>query len=269
MPELAFLASEAAAGPAVDLAVVLSQEVDRQDAASALVPSGSLDFRSDRVFVRVVGDEGPGSLPEPSELSRTIVVLLALPGAAGFERGVEVARGAGGVFHVNATAVQGLRAIGVPARHLQIGYAPGWDRFDPRSAREVSIAVADDLGALTQSQLAVIRSAEGYFDWPRALRAIHCGAVVLHERSLGMTPLVAGQHLFVAAAERLDPVAAVLLRDRERLDHVRAEALDFLRRALPLELAAAALIGMARTLVARPVPESAHSAPGQPALRSK
>jgi len=266
VPELVFLAPEAAAGPAADLAVVLSEEIGRQDAASTLVPGRGLDLRSDRVFVLVVGDEDPGPLPE---LSRTIVVLLAPPGTDCFEQDVAVAREAGGVFHVNAVAVQELLAIGVPAKHLQLGYAPGWDRFDPQATREASIAAVDDLDALTRSQLAIVRSAEGYFDWPRALRAIHCGAVVLHERSLGMAPLLAGRHLFVAAAERLEPVAAVLLRDRERLDCVRAEALDFLHQAVPLELAAAALIGAARTLVAQPLPELAHSTPGQPALKSK
>jgi hypothetical protein len=268
MPELAFVLPDTGADRTADLVAGLSEEVRRQDAAAVLgtdVP----ELGGDRVYVVLQGaGEGEVELA-PAELLRTIVVLLAPPGSDRFAQGAELARRAGAVFHVNSVAVEQLHELGVPARHLQLGYSTSWDRFDPGPTREVEIAPAGDLELLPRAQLTILRNTHGYLDWPQALRAIHGGAVVLHEHALGLPPLVAGRHLFLARVEALDVVAAALLSDPARLEQVRLEALDFVRKALPLALAAAVLIGAARALVAQPLPVGTVSTPGQPTLRSK
>jgi hypothetical protein len=250
MPELAFVVPETAAGSVVEFATALSHEVGSQDAAS-LVCAGFPEPRSDRVYITIDAVEKKGCGPEASRLSRTISILLAPPGSKRFDAGAELARRSGVAFHVNLPATERLLDIGVQARHLQLGYSPVWEEASPAAAPE---------------PLTTIRDSGGYFDWVRSLCAIHRGAVVLHEQSLGLAPLLPGRHLFVAAPSALDAVAGALLEDPQRLDFVRRESLDFLRGALPLALAAAALIGAARALVAQPL---GAATPGQPVLRSK
>ena len=252
MPELAFLMPNAGDGPSDDLAAALCEEVGRQDAVGVLCAGALPEPRPDRVYVVLDGaGEGGGDVsPDPS---RTVVVLLAPPGTDRFDRGVELARRAGAVFHVNAAAVESLLELGVPARHLQLGYSAAWEGSD----------------AAARPEVAIVRDTHGYFDWPAALRAIHGGSVVLHERALGLAPMVAERHLFVADPDALDPIATALLRDPDRLEEVRREALGFLRDALPLARAAAALIGAARVLVAQPLPSGTDSTPGHPASMSK
>jgi hypothetical protein len=250
MPELAFLLPDSGSAGVADLVTALSREVGRQDAASLLCAGSPPPGRGDRVYVVFGGaDEGDVETPEPA---RTISVLLAPPGSDRFEEGVELGRRAGAVFHVNSVATERLLELGLPARHLQLGYSVDWGGFDPETAPE----------------LAIVRDCGGYLDWPRVLDAIHRGAVVLHEQALGLAPLVAGRHLFVAAPEALDTVAAALRSDPARLGRVRSEALDFVRGALPLALAAAALVGAARALVAQPL-LGTDSTPGQPVPRSR
>lgn len=245
MPELVFAAPRADA----DLAAALAAEVDRQDAAGQLA-AGFPEPRPDRVYVTLGASRG-GEPGEPLS-ARTIVVLTAPPGSERFAAEIEPARRAGGVFHVNAEATQRLLEVGVPARHLQLGYSPVWEAASAGDAEVVAIA-----------------GCGGYFDWVGALRAVHAGAAVVHEDARGLAPLVPNRHLVCAAPAELDAAAAALADDRERLDLIRAEALEFLRTALPLELAAAALIGMARTLVAQPLPVGVAPTPGQPVSRSK
>jgi hypothetical protein len=231
MPELAFLGAGGAPG---DLVKALADEVGRQDAAGVVCDEPPAPA-ADRVHVVVLGSAGPSeALPE---LRRSILVVLASPPSGPFAEGLPLARQAGAVFHVNPAAVVDLRDHDLQARHLPLGYIAAWDRFDPAAAPSV----------------AVLRSDHGYFDWPGALRTIHDGSIALHERSRGMAPLVAGRHLFVAGAGSLDTLEEALLRDPERLREVRGEAIGFLRGALPLGRAAAALIGAARGVAGLPL----------------
>jgi hypothetical protein len=230
MPELAFLGAGGAPG---DLVTALAEEVGRQDAV-AVVCDEPPAVAADRVHVVVLGsaEQPVGALPD---LSRSILVVLAAPPSDRFAEGLRLARRAGALFHVNPAAVIDLRDHDLHARHLPLGYIDAWDRFDPTAAPGVT----------------VLRSDHGYFDWPEALRPIHGGSVVLHERSRGMAPLVAGRHLFVGDAAALDTLEEALLRDPELLQEVRGEAIGFLRGALPLGRAAAALIGAARGVAGR------------------
>ncbi len=232
MPELAFLGATGASG---DLARALADEVSRGDAVGVLCDE-ALEEAADRAHVIVVGSDEDGTRPLP-DLSRSIVVLLAPPPSEGFVDSVRLARAAGAVFHVNPAAVVDLQDLDLQARHLPLGYVESWDSFDADAGPGVT----------------VVRPGHGYFDWPGALRPIHRGSVVLHERSRGMAPLVAGRHLFVGDPDRLETLAEALAEDPERLLKVRDRAIGFLRDALPLGRAAAALTGAARAIVGKPL----------------
>lgn len=233
MPELSFLVPDGLR--AADLAIALAEEVDRQDAAG-VVCARPLAEAADRIHVLLVdsAEEWSGDLPD---LSRSIVVLLASPGADRFPDSFSLARRAGAMFHLNPAAVLDLRDRQFPAGHLPPGYVAAWDRVDPRAGLDVAVVGSDG----------------GYFDWLSTLRLMHRGSVVLHERSRGMAPLVAGRHLFVGDAGSLDALSEGLLRDPRLLGEVRSQAIDFLREILPLGRPAAALIGAARGVVGRPL----------------
>jgi hypothetical protein len=253
MPELAFVLPSGGADRVADLAAALAAEVGAQDAV-AVVAASPPQPRPDRVHVLLQGaGEGETALPA-RDLPRTIVVLLAPPRSERFAAGVELARQAGTVFHVNSAAIESLHALGVPARHLQLGYAPRWEG----SSVPTSPPAAE-----------ILRDRGGYCDWLGVLLAIHRGAVVVHEEALGVAPLLVGRHLLVGPPPELDALAATLERDPDRLARIQAETRDFLREALPMALAAAVLIGSARMLVAQPLPVGAGSIPGQPSPRSK
>ncbi len=233
MPELIFVAGQSPLDPLADLAEALAAEVSRQDAVASVVATFP-EPRADRIAVIFDGDPYASRELGSGEMSRSVAVVTKSPGSGEFRAAADLAARVGASFHVNSTAVADLHRAGVPARHLQLGYSSAWPE---RSVRADGLAVLEG---------------DGYFDWVMALASIHRGEVVLHERCLGMAPLVAGRHLFVAAPESIDPVAEILRQDRERLAKVRELAAAFTREALPLALAAAALIGAARVLVAQP-----------------
>jgi hypothetical protein len=233
MPELAFALDSGAAPALVDLAEALVAEISAQDAIASVVDVLP-EARPDRVLV--VFDE----LPRPetgailAEPARAITVVTAPPGTECFEAAAALAIRSGASFHINSAAVPMLHRAGVPARHLQLGHSTHWPhRYCGREG------------------LSVVTGA-GYFDWVEALAAIHRDEVVLHERCLGMAPLVPGRDLFAAAPESLTLMAEILRERPERLAAVRESASAFVEGALPLALAAAALVGSARAVVAQP-----------------
>jgi hypothetical protein len=248
MPELTFVLGSAASAPLADLAATLAAEVSGQDAVASVV-TGFPESRPDRIVVVFDADLATDRAVGGEELRRTIIVVTEEPGSPGFGETADLARRVGMAFHVNSIALDGLHAAGVPARHLQLGFSSSWPTRD---------ASADGL--------AVIRGG-GYFAWPEALAAIHRNDVVLHEQCLGATPLVAGRHLFVAVPESLELVGDLLRRRQARLAAVRKEAKRFVGEALPMALAASALIGAARAAVAQPMVGPASSL-AQPAARS-
>jgi hypothetical protein len=93
-----------------------------------------------------------------------------------------------------------------------------------------------------------------YFEWLRVIDAIHCGAVVVSEHSSDIAPLDAGTHLFVGRPDSLALIADALLRDDARISQTRSDAYSFIRSSLPMARSVAALAGVARVLVAGPLP---------------
>ncbi len=104
-----------------------------------------------------------------------------------------------------------------------------------------------------------------YFEWLRALDAIHSGAVIVSEHSLGIEPLVARHHLFVGHAEALGVIADGVLRDPDLQGKVRRTVYDFVRNSLPLSSSAAELAAVAGELAGRPLAAFAVA----PAFREK
>lgn len=144
--------------------------------------------------------------------------------------------------------------------HIQLS-----DNSRPNTGSSTSFMADEKWDLLARAKLLINlhQGDEPYFEWLRALDAMHCGAVVLSEHSSGIAPLVPGRHLFVGHPESLGQMADALLRDAERLDAVRRQAYDFIRSSMPFAASAAALAGTVRALVTRPV------APHRPARRPR
>lgn len=108
------------------------------------------------------------------------------------------------------------------------------------------------------------------FDWCGALDAIHAGAVVVSEHSSGIAPLQAGEHLLVASPESLPFVAESLLRDDERLAHMREQAYQRLSEWIPFALPVSVLRAAAVELVGQPFdPRVSMGTPHPPAEESE
>jgi hypothetical protein len=114
-----------------------------------------------------------------------------------------------------------------------------------------------DLLTRTKVVLNIHGGSERGFEWPRALDAIHAGAVLITEHSAGIGPLMAGEHLFAAAPESLPVLLDAALRDPERLARLRAAAYERIRSWMPMALYVAVLRAAAVELVGRPLPAGA------------
>jgi hypothetical protein len=91
------------------------------------------------------------------------------------------------------------------------------------------------------------------FEWQAALDAVHAGAVVVTEQSAGISPLVPGRHLVVAAPESLPYVIDGLLSDEERLAELRIAAHERLSQWIPFALSVSILRAAVVELVGEPI----------------
>ncbi|MDX6654329.1 MAG: hypothetical protein QOH18_1039 [Solirubrobacterales bacterium] len=98
---------------------------------------------------------------------------------------------------------------------------------------------------------------EPYFEWLRALDAIHAGTVLVSEHSHGIEPLLPDHHLYVGRPESLGLIADGLLHDEPRLRETRERAYSFVREQLPLATGVAELARAAEELALRPFPVGA------------
>lgn len=67
--------------------------------------------------------------PSRAQLAHTVVISTEQPGTQWFELAAGVAARAGAVLDINALGVKELRARGIKAERLPIGYIPGWDAW--------------------------------------------------------------------------------------------------------------------------------------------
>jgi hypothetical protein len=239
VPELIFTVAEDSPPAYGLLASALRDAVLREDADAELLSSSTLPPpRPDRVYVLVGTPANPTAAPT-QDLKRTIAISAALPGSAAWEATLALAPRVAITLHPNHAATQEIQASGCWAGHLQLGYEPSWDRFDPAAEPELEVIRAP--------------AEPAYFDWVAALAAIHSGAVVLHERAISTLPLIPGRHIYIAARESLPAVAEALRAEPERLRQTAAEAHDFIARLLRMDIGAAALLGHSRGLVVQPI----------------
>jgi GT2 family glycosyltransferase len=302
VPELAFVVASGGNWFFDEMVAAIRQELDRQGVPSSVHQSFPPQ-RDDRVYVFVAPHEyvllhGHAAVPPGEVLARTIVLSTEQPGSFFFGLGVEISECAAATFDINSYAVESLVGAGVAARHLQLGYTPQWDRFDPDRERDIDVLflgngsprrlrhlasygrqltrwnsyvrisdntrpnaqpsasfLTDEKWDLLSRSKVMINLHAGerpYFEWLRVVQAVHCGAVVVSEHSVGLAPLEPGKHLFIGSPESLGLISDALLRDDPTRERVRDEAHRLLRDSLPLARSVGELVGVARMLVATP-----------------
>jgi GT2 family glycosyltransferase len=135
--------------------------------------------------------------------------------------------------------------------HLQIS-----DNSAPNVMQSTSFLAEGkwDLLSRTKVLINIHQGEEPYFEWLRAVDAIHCGAVLVTEHSSGFVPLVPGRDMFVGEVDSLAEIADVLLSDPDRLADVRRSAHEFLVHSMPFSGSVSEFLGAARNLLAKPIP---------------
>lgn len=74
--------------------------------------------------------------PTPAQLRRSIVIGTEQPRTHWFDLSAKIAERAGAVLDINALGVTELRARGIKADHLPVGYVPAWDAWGGDEGRE-------------------------------------------------------------------------------------------------------------------------------------
>lgn len=135
--------------------------------------------------------------------------------------------------------------------HLQIS-----DNSAPNVGQSTSFLAEGKWDLLSRSKILINihQGEQPYFEWLRAVDAVHCGAVFVTEHSTDFEPLVPGRHMFVGGPDSLGNIADYLLRDPDRLDEVRRAAHRFLAESVPFSASVSEFLGAARDLLARPIP---------------
>jgi GT2 family glycosyltransferase len=135
--------------------------------------------------------------------------------------------------------------------HLQIS-----DNSAPNVGQSSTFAAEQkwDLLSRTKVLINIHQGTALYFEWLRAVDAIHCGALLVSEHSTHFAPLAEGSHVFFGEAESLAYIADALLRDERRVEELRQQTHAFLRDSMPLAASVAELVGSARNLLGRPIP---------------
>jgi hypothetical protein len=97
------------------------------------------------------------------------------------------------------------------------------------------------------------RDERPYFEWQRVVEAVANGCVVATEHSVGVDPLVPGEHFVSATAESLPHAVDALLDDEESIAAIRSAAYRVLREELPLSASITALAEAIEEVGRRPV----------------
>jgi hypothetical protein len=319
MRELAFVLARGQNAYFTELATALRDELRRLGVPTT-ASVGWPPPESGRSYAVIAPHEhviiaGPRGLPA-AVLPRTVCICTEQPGMTWFNDAARVASRCGAVFDVNARGVELLRARGIRARRLRLGYTQTWDRLSPGAERDVEIAflggaterrerilgrlagtltrhrcrlvLADnsrtnpattesflagadklELLARTRVLLNVHRHSEPYFEWVRAVEAMHCGAAVVSEWSRDYDPLVPGEHFLSARPESIGDVAESLLADEDARQGLALAAYRFIREALPLRASAEDLAEAAESVATRRMGRSRRyrARPPEPTLR--
>jgi Glycosyl transferase family 2 len=79
--------------------------------------------------------------PNTAQLRRSVAICTEQPGTHWFELSAALAAKAGAVLDINRLGVTHMRARGIAAEHLPLGYVPAWDAWggDEESERELDV----------------------------------------------------------------------------------------------------------------------------------
>ena len=109
-----------------------------------------------------------GRLGVPADvLARTIYLCAEQPNTSFFDWNVDYAPAAGAVFDLNRLAVRELRARGIAAEHLQLGWTQGWDALSERE-RDVDVLF---MGSASDRRLEYLSQAASVL-WDRECRFV-------------------------------------------------------------------------------------------------
>lgn len=120
-----------------------------------------------------------------------------------------------------------------------------------------------NLLANTEILLNVHHGPLAYMEWHRVLGAAINGCVVVSEHSLGVDPLVPGEHFVSAGYDDLPGVLEGLLSDPERIARIRVAAYELVRERMPMEPAVDAVLAAAERAARGAVP-ALHREPPPP-----
>ena len=140
------------------------------------------------------------------------------------------------------------------------------DNAVPNYEHSASFLTTDKWELLARSKLLINlhQAEEPYFEWLRALDAIHCGCVLLSEHSTGYAPFEPGRHFFSASPESIGLLAEGLVANEELRSETASSAYDLIRERRPMSRAVGRLVAVASRLAERPVPARA---PVRPTIR--
>ena len=136
--------------------------------------------------------------------------------------------------------------------HIQLS-----DNSAPNSADSPSFLAELKWPLMARSRLVINlhQSDEPYFEWLRALDAIHCGCGLLTEHSTGYEPLTPGRDFFSASPESLGLLADRLLSTPDRIESAAQSAYRLIREHRPMSVAVRRLAAVAGRLTEEPLPQ--------------
>jgi hypothetical protein len=207
--ELAFVLAPGQNAFFRELAEALRAELEALGVEAGIATGDFPEPRDGLVYVLVPPHEYAelrrGDLPT-GLLGRTIFVCAEQPESPWFGSNLALTRLGGAVFDINRASVRRMRELGIEAEHLQLGYTPLWDRFDPEAARDVDILF---LASATERRERLLA------EWARSLSRHHCQIVV----SDNLQPNVATSQSFLAGDDKW----SLLARSRVMLNVHRTE----------------------------------------------
>jgi hypothetical protein len=128
------------------------------------------------------------------------------------------------------------------------------DHDRPSSSAKANYVVGDEKWrALASARVLLNIHVEDrpYFEWLRVVQAIANGAAIVSDRSVGIAPLVEGEHLLTGEPHELGALASELLSDEPRRVAMAQSALDLLRAELPFAASAQTLVDTAEHALKR------------------
>ena len=197
MRELAFVLAPGQNAFFTEVAMALHREVVDLGVSSTIGP-GWPPPEDGRAYALVAPHEhviiaGPRGLPA-AVLPRTVCVCTEQPGMSWFNDAARLAARCGAVLDINPRGAELLRARGIAAEHLRLGYTRPWDRFSEGGERDVDVAF---LGGATERRERILGGCA-----PALAR--HRCRIVLSDNS---RPNVVTSASFVAGEDKLGLLA--------------------------------------------------------------